>query len=420
MTFRAAWLIPLALLGLALPPAPQPAIGRGPPAVSPERAQFLARLGADRWQAAGTRGRGVTVLIVDSGFRGWRSHLGGVLPVTALTKSFRADANLEARDSSHGVLCGEVIHALAPDAELLFANWEPDDADSFVRAVEWGKQQGARVMSCSVIMPCWSDGEGGGPIHAALTRVMGTGDKADDLIGFACAGNTAQRHWSGPFRRGADGWHEWATGQTLNAVTPWGDERVSVELCHPPGAGYMVQVINTVSGAEIGRATADPGGNCAVVRFQPTAGGHYAARVWPGPSPAGPFHLSVLSGWLERCTERGSIPFPADGPEFAAVGAVDAEDHRAAYSSCGPNGARPKPDFVAAVPVWTAAKNAPFSGTSAAAPQAAGLAALVLSRHPDWSPAKVRTALRQAAVDISPPGHDPETGYGRLRLTSVQ
>src|SRR5271170_1084003 len=102
MTSRAAWLLPLALVGLALSPAPRSAIGRDPPAAaSPERAQLLARLGADRWHAAGARGRGVTVLIIDSGFRGWRSHLGGVLPSYVLTKSFRADAALDARDSSH-------------------------------------------------------------------------------------------------------------------------------------------------------------------------------------------------------------------------------------------------------------------------------------------------------------------------------
>ena len=165
MISRAVGSLPLRLSVWPCPPAHQPAAGRDPPATaSTERAQFLARLGAARWQAAGARGRGVTVLIVDSGFRGWHSYLGNVLPSAVLAKSFRTDSSLEARDSCHGVLCGEVIHALAPDAELLFANWESDDAASFVHAVEWGKQHGARVLSCSVIMPCWSDGEGGGPI----------------------------------------------------------------------------------------------------------------------------------------------------------------------------------------------------------------------------------------------------------------
>jgi subtilisin family serine protease len=86
------------------------------------------------------------------------------------------------------------------------------------------------------------------------------------------------------------------------------------------------------------------------------------------------------------------------------------------YSSCGPNSRRPKPDFVATVPFASTWRSKPFTGTSAAAPQAAALAALVLSRHPDWTPAQVREALRRAAVDLAPPGHDDETGYGQLRL----
>src|SRR5213082_358716 len=102
MTSRAAWLLPVALVGLGLPPTPRPAGGREQPvaaATPAERAPLLARLGADRWHAAGARGRGVKVLIIDSGFRGWRSHLGTILPSAVLAQSFRADASLEARDS---------------------------------------------------------------------------------------------------------------------------------------------------------------------------------------------------------------------------------------------------------------------------------------------------------------------------------
>jgi subtilisin family serine protease len=153
-----------------------------------------------------------------------------------------------------------------------------------------------------------------------------------------------------------------------------------------------------------------------VVRFQPKRSGQYVVRVRLSDGTPGPFHVAVLGGWLERFTERGSIAFPADGPEFAAVGAVEATGQRAAYSSCGPNSALPKPDFVAPVPFLSTWRLKPFAGTSAAAPQAAGLAALVLGRHPDWTPARVREALRQSAVDLASPGHDYETGYGLLRL----
>ena len=65
-----------------------------------------------------------------------------------LVRSFRADQNLEARDSQHGVLCAEVIHALAPQARLLLANWEPDDPNSFLSAVRWAREEGASIISC--------------------------------------------------------------------------------------------------------------------------------------------------------------------------------------------------------------------------------------------------------------------------------
>lgn len=73
-----------------------------------QRSQHLARLGVDRWHAAGYRGRGIKIAILDSGFRGYRAHLGQALPAQVTVRSFRTDGNLEARDSQHAVL--SLIH----------------------------------------------------------------------------------------------------------------------------------------------------------------------------------------------------------------------------------------------------------------------------------------------------------------------
>jgi hypothetical protein len=129
-----------------------------------EQRQHLARLGAGPRQAA-YRGQGVKVAVLDTGFRGYRAHRGGALPARVTARSFRSDGNLEARDSQHGILCGEVVHALAPDAELLFADWDVGEVGQFLAAVRWAREQGARILSCSVITPSWSDGEGGGAVH---------------------------------------------------------------------------------------------------------------------------------------------------------------------------------------------------------------------------------------------------------------
>ncbi len=86
------------------------------------------------------------------------------------------------------------------------------------------------------------------------------------------------------------------------------------------------------------------------------------------------------------------------------------------YSACGPNSSRPKPDFVAAVPFPSLWRAKPFGGTSAAAPQGSALAALLWSRHPEWTPKQVKQALATAVRDLNTPGHDWQTGYGLLRL----
>jgi subtilisin family serine protease len=382
----------------------------------------LLLLGVPLWHEAGFRGQGTKIAVLDSGFRGYRAHLGRELPWRVLTRSFRSDGNLEAKDSQHGILCAEILHTVAPDAELLFANWEPDSPEQFLAAARWARQQGARIITCSVIMPSWSDGEGGGAFHEALTPILGTGEHAHDLLCFASAGNTAQRHWSGRYQAGTDGYHEWKPGQTMNTLTPWSAGCVSVELCGRPGARYQLCVLNTVTGAPVGCALARCGaqGCCSVVRFVPEPRQTYQVRVRPLSGPAGSFHLVVLGGDLRYATAPGSIPCPADGPEVVAVGAVAPSGRRAWYSSCGPNSRRPKPDFVAPVPFPSLWRTQPFTGTSAAAPQAAALAALWWSRHPEWTAQQVRDALQASALDLGPPGHDYETGYGLVRLPAAE
>jgi hypothetical protein len=362
------------------------------------------------------------VAVLDAGFSGYSTHLGKALPANVKVRSFRFDGNFEAKDSQHGILCAEVIHALAPDAELLLANWEPEHPDQFLAAVRWARQEGARIISCSIIMPTWSDGEGHGRIHEELARLLGPADRPGSLLLFASAGNTAQRHWGGPFQDAGDGFHSWKqTGvvvQTENPVKPWGTDRVSVELCCPAGAGYEVIVTDATMGRLVGRMRSIDGGGTgnAVVGFTPELAHDYRVRVRQTRKTPGGFHLVVLGGGLGYSTNPASIPFPGDGPEVIAVGAVDATGHRLGYSSCGPASGTIKPDFVAAVPFPSAWRARPFSGTSAAAPQAAGLATLLYARHPDWGSRKVQAALEQAARPC-PPGSSPwEIGRGVIHL----
>jgi subtilisin family serine protease len=391
----------------------------------PQRSELFEQLGVRAWRARGWQGQGLKVAVLDSGFNGYQDHLGKALPRSVKVRSFRFDGNLEAKDSQHGILCAEVIHALAPEAELLLANWEPEHPDQFLAAARWACQEGARIISCSVIMPTWSDYEGHGRIHAELTRILGADRKSGRVLFFASAGNTALRHWSGNFQDGGAGYHMWkrvlGVAQTDNAIKPWGGERVSVELCCPLSADYEVIVADATTRQLVGRMRSKDAGGVgnAVVGFMPEAAHDYRAYVRQVRKAAGEFHLVVLGGGLHYGNCRGSIPFPSDGPEVVAVGAVDQAGRRLRYSSCGPKRDGIKPDFVAPVPFPSGWRMRPFAGTSAAAPQAAALAALLWSRYPDWNAWRVRDTLKNAARPCSSSSPVWETGHGLIHLPSA-
>ncbi len=127
-------------------------------------------------------------------------------------------------------------------------------------------------MSCSVITPSWSDGDGGGDVHKKLAKLLGDGKTPGDMLCFASAGNTAERHWVGEYAQARDGNHDWRGGVTSNRIRPWGSDRVSVELYAPPGkARYEVSVFDADTGAVIGKTTSLAAGerSTAVVWLDP-------------------------------------------------------------------------------------------------------------------------------------------------------
>ncbi len=63
----------------------------------------------------------------------------------------------------------------------------------------------------------------------------------------------------------------------------------------------------------------------------------------------------------------------------------------------------------------------PFSGTSAAAPHVAAIAALMLEANPHLTPAQAASVLNATAVDIGATGYDNISGFGRFdALAAVQ
>ncbi|MBB5208817.1 choice-of-anchor D domain-containing protein [Chiayiivirga flava] len=111
-------------------------------------------------------------------------------------------------------------------------------------------------------------------------------------------------------------------------------------------------------------------------------------------------------------TADTSESFSADGPRRIILDPAGVELTPGNRTSTG-GVVRQKPDVTAADGVATAAPGFnPFYGTSAAAPHAAAIAALLKQGDPAATPAQIRAALISTALDIEVPGVDRTTGAG--------
>jgi len=60
-----------------------------------------------------------------------------------------------------------------------------------------------------------------------------------------------------------------------------------------------------------------------------------------------------------------------------------------------------------------------FFGTSAAAPHAAGVAALILQADPSMTPAQVLSTLPSTARNMRPAGFDNDSGFGLIQADAA-
>jgi subtilisin family serine protease len=113
---------------------------------------------------------------------------------------------------------------------------------------------------------------------------------------------------------------------------------------------------------------------------------------------------------------------PANNPGALAVGATTSSDTIASFSNLGPSACgEPSTTFPELAAPGVSIRTTDLAGgyttqdgTSLAAPQVAGVLALLLGAQPDLSVFEQEAALEQGAVDLGAPGADNTFGAGRL------
>jgi thermitase len=107
----------------------------------------------------------------------------------------------------------------------------------------------------------------------------------------------------------------------------------------------------------------------------------------------------------------------ADNPSVLTVSATDPSDNLYSWSNRGNN-----IDVAAPGNVYTCTRGGGYSGasgTSFAAPIVAGLAALIISTNPTFTPTQIQNKVKQSADDLGTPGWDTNYGWGRVNAASA-
>jgi hypothetical protein len=379
-------------------------------------------------------------------------------------------------DGDEGTAMLEIIHDLAPSAKLYFATAWPTSAQfaSNIKAlraagcdiivddvsyyVETRFQDG---QAASIVSPTNQ-----GVVVQAVNDVV-----ADGAFYFSSAANSGNLDdktsgtWEGDFADGGfipdvGNVHTYGastfnviTGTTGALILTWSD---------PIGASvndYDLYVLDSTA-AHVALAstyTQDASGPADPVEWLYTSvPANYIILIAKYDGAARYLHLSTNRGAIEFNTPGASYGHNASKQAYGVAatpafwsfgpsptwptgpfpGAFSATNHVELFTSDGPrrifyNGdgtpltagnfsatggtALNKPDFTAADGVSVSGIGgfgAPFYGTSAAAPHAAAIAALIKSARPTITAAQMKTALNASAIDIQGTGWDRNSGTG--------
>jgi len=388
----------------------------------------VSLVNADDWHAAGVTGSGVKVAVLDLGFEGYAGLLGTELPASVTAQSFRADGDITGDGEVHGAAVAEIVHEVAPGAQMYLVNFETDP--ELANAVNWIVGQGVKVINASFGCTVCGPGDGTGLTNDIVSSAVSSG-----VVWSSSAGNLAVAHWMGDWTSSdGDDWHEFSqspldqyNGVYLPATAsvsvglkwddPWSSSCNDYDLCLFDPSSNLISCTSNVQDC----AGAPP---VEELSYTAPSGGWYGIGIYRNSATSAVhFHLYIDPPRpMQYVVAAGSLGIPADNADAVSVGAVSWSSPNTieSFSSQGPTeDGRTKPDLVAPDRVSGATYGpSGFPGTSAASPHVAGAAALVEQAFPGYTPAQIKGFLEGRAVDLGAAGKDNIYGSGRLDLGS--
>ena len=414
------------------------------------------------------KGGGIKVAVIDIGFKELTDAINnGDIPDSIITHDYTG--NGLQTEYYHGTACAEIVHDMAPQAELHLLKVY-DEIDIY-NALDYCINNAIDIISLSLGTFGTGPGDGTGILDELFDQLREAG-----ILVVAAAGNsgntteyglTLGSHWEGIFDdSNGDDTHEFIAGDpdsTYNIIAAlpiqdddgnpetdevtiimrwndWPDADIDYDIYlydYNYETGEIGDLVDSSNALQTGLQPPLEGifidlpdnedyvhwYALVVSKKQGEPSGTELELFLGPPSMFMPFedHSSAIA------VSSGSILEPADAESVLAVGAIDYQNWETGpqedFSSQGPtnawagSSARIKPDICGPDGVTTYSYgNESFFGTSAATPHVAGAAALILSLNPDLSTDQLQSLIESNAIDMGDTGKDNIYGWGKIDL----
>jgi subtilisin family serine protease len=212
-------------------------------------------------------------------------------------------------------------------------------------------------------------------------------------------------------------------GQGIAGMS-WGARIMPIKVLGADGSGRSSNVASGIIWAT---------DNGARVINLSLGGANYSTAVQNAVNYAHNRGVLVVAAAGNHYKKGNPTTYPAAYANVLAVAATNDRDGHASYSSSGSYvdvaapGGDPSGSSDSNSRSWipgaywrgSGVSYAWLSGTSQAAPHAAGLAALLLSLNPNLTPGQLQQIITSTAVDVQAPGWDEFSGHGRIDVKAA-